>query len=171
MKINSNKIKSLVLLSLVGSNLAKEEKTDNQTELTLNSLPQITTNFTKRGNETDPTLVFAGMSIFFEQGLRPGYNQTSCMNGFPLVPTGSNEDCVLGSGPAFLTSARCCRDNTDCGTWKVFLMTGNNSLIGTVSETSFQTPTGTDYAFVDASVSGNRLIPYVMGEHDLIPII
>jgi len=63
MKINSNKIKSLFLLSLVGSNLAKEEKTDNQSELTLNSLPQITTNFTKRGNETDPTLVFGGYPI------------------------------------------------------------------------------------------------------------
>ena len=63
MKINSNKIKSLFLLSLVGSNLAKEEKMDNQSELTLNSLPQITTNFTKRGNETDPTLVFGGYPI------------------------------------------------------------------------------------------------------------
>jgi len=63
MKINSNKIKSLFLLSLVGSNLAKEEKTDNQSELTLNSLPQITTNFTKRENETDPTLVFGGYPI------------------------------------------------------------------------------------------------------------
>ena len=63
MKINSNKLKSLFLLSLVGSNLAKEEKTDNQSELTLNSLPQIGTNFTKRGNETDPTLVFGGYPI------------------------------------------------------------------------------------------------------------
>jgi len=47
----------------VGSNLAKEESSKNQSELTLNSLPQITTNFTKRGNETDPTLVFGGYPI------------------------------------------------------------------------------------------------------------
>jgi len=63
MKINSNKLKSIFLLSLVGSNLAKEESSKNQSELTLNSLPQITTNFTKRGNETDPTLVFGGYPI------------------------------------------------------------------------------------------------------------
>lgn len=46
MKINNKQIKSLVLLSLVGSGLGKEESSNNQSELTLNSLPQIGTNFT-----------------------------------------------------------------------------------------------------------------------------
>jgi hypothetical protein len=111
MRINSNKLKSLILLSLVGSNLAKEEKTDNQSELTLNSLPQIGTNFTKRENETDPTYLFAGMPIYLGSF---GGNYQICLNGFPVVLSGSK--CLL-NGPGFLTSVQCCKeDRTDCVT-------------------------------------------------------
>ena len=53
MKINSKTIKSLFLLSLVGSASAKEEKSTNQTEIAysnvigLNLLPQMGANLTR----------------------------------------------------------------------------------------------------------------------------
>jgi len=79
MKINSNKLKSLILLSLVGSASTNEQKPTNQSELTLNSLPQMGANFTKRENETDPTFVFGGYPLFI------GGGGPSCSAGFAIV--------------------------------------------------------------------------------------
>jgi hypothetical protein len=97
MKINNKQIKSLFLMSLLGSGLGKEEKSTNQTEvahpngINLNSLPQMASNLTVGKNESDPTLIFAGMPIFFKSSLSGVQLQGT--SGFPVVPIGSNEDC------------------------------------------------------------------------------
>jgi hypothetical protein len=63
MKIN-HKIKSLFLLSLVGSTSAKEENSKNQSEINLNSLPQLSANLTEgEGNSSQALLFFAGYPI------------------------------------------------------------------------------------------------------------
>ena len=172
MKINSNKIKSLFLLSLVGSNLAKEEKTDNQSELTLNSLPQITTNFTKRENETDPTLVFGGYPISIGDWKTP-----SCSFGFAVVSldVSASSHCTWGFLSGFITSDNCCY-SSDCDFKDVFLNSEDKTKVGHVLRTSFdyiKEPAFRyrDYAFV-ANSNLTKLIPYVAGEKgDLIPII
>ena len=67
MKINSNKIKSLILLSLVGSASTNEQKPTNQSELTLNSLPQIGANFTKREDDKNSILSGSKLSVKTEK--------------------------------------------------------------------------------------------------------
>src|SRR6185295_19882346 len=63
MKINNNKIKSLFLLSLVGSGLGNQES-QSQSEIPhLNSLPRMATNLTERQSNSNQTLVFAGYPI------------------------------------------------------------------------------------------------------------
>jgi hypothetical protein len=64
MKINNHKVKSLTLLSLIGSTSAKK---GNQSEINLNSLPQMGTNLTsakitKRDNPLQKVLM-AGSPI------------------------------------------------------------------------------------------------------------
>lgn len=85
------KLKSLFLLSLVGSGLGKDKKADNQTEINLNSLPQMGANFTKREDNSNQTLLFAGYPIIIE-------SQKNCTTAF----MGSMQGVDV-----FITSARC----------------------------------------------------------------
>ena len=189
MKINSNKLKSLILLSLVGSASTNEEKSTNQTELTLNSLPQITTNFTKRGNETDPTFVFAGYPLFL------GHGGASCSGSFAIVwpDEKAARGCSWGELSGFITSANCCNrgyggeDNccssNDCGGSKdVFLNSEDKIKLGYVQRTSWDyirkgigdNDASFDFVFVANSnpeKDNIKFIPYVVGENnDLVPI-
>jgi hypothetical protein len=124
MKINSNKLKSIFLLSLVGSNLAKEEEVSNQSELTLNSLPQIGTNFTKRQDNPDPILVFGGypMSVGVNTKQQDGTIKIIkgyCTAGFSLINTNSSvcKDCFTNDYGGFITSGFCFPSgSTDLGT-------------------------------------------------------
>lgn len=69
MKLNSNKIKSLFLLSLLNSASGKSKKATNQSKIAspsgkkLNSLPKLATNLTEGENSDNQTMVFAGMPI------------------------------------------------------------------------------------------------------------
>jgi len=165
MKINSNKLKSIFLLSLVGSNLAKEESSKNQSELTLNSLPQIGANFTKRENETDPTLIFGGYPIAFE-------NQKNCFASFALIEAKYNDDCEWGRGNVFLTSSRCCTTERFCDRFTVFSAGNSSKRVGQISDLALTFGRGVfliDFAVVIPD-NGLKLIPYVMGPEDLYPI-
>jgi len=184
MKINSNKIKSLVLLSLVGSNLAKEEKTDNQSELTLNSLPQIGANLTKRQDNSDPILIFGGYPISItEQGGGCGNDicLDDCTAGFAIVFPDENasSSCSLGGGGStgFITSVNCCPSQEnweDCSSDPVWLNSKEHKNgIGYVVVTSltYSYPIELDFAVVYSVPALVKFLPYVVGENnDLIPI-
>src|SRR6185312_2628844 len=199
MKINNNKIKSLFLLSLVGSGLAKEEKSNNQSEITsneinLNSLPQMGVNLTAGGNETEPTLVFAGMPIFFRGNSATNLNidQRRCVSSFTLVLPEVGDCQWQGfngnlKNNGFLTSARCCQSG-NCGANFAFLLLADNPQqdhgsnaeaisrqnVGRVVESTFfykDVPPMTDRTFVLVYDEGLKLIPYVAGKKDLLPII
>jgi len=186
MKINNKQIKSLFLLSLLGSSLGQEEKSTNQTEiahsngLSFNSLPEMGTNFTKRGNETDPIRVFAGMPMFLRGNSASNQNidQRRCVSSFALVlPEAGNcqwqgfKDSLNNSG--FITSARCCQSG-NCGANFVLLLENNsqNNIGQVAGSTFFYTGSFTDQTFVLTHDEGLHLIPYVMGEEEvLLPII
>jgi hypothetical protein len=117
MKINNNKIKPLFLLSLVGSNLAKEEKTTNQSKIVypdgknLNSLPQLATNLTdtKITNESPyQNVLVAGYPILVSiNGLNGTLLSNKCTGSFVIVNTNSSE-CNNGNDyGGFLTSFFC----------------------------------------------------------------
>jgi len=190
--LNNNKIKSLFLLSLVGSGLGKEEKTNNQTEIAskeinLDFLPKIAANLTEQGNDADPTLVFAGMPILFRDE-KIG-DQGICVTSFAVVPTKENNRayCSWVDGIGFLTSALCCKISYGCGIGQtsaghgddVFLVADKPQLIGMVGDTVFavalNNPPFTDFGFVNTK-SDLQLSPYVVGESDdgsfqLYPVI
>jgi hypothetical protein len=115
MKINNNKIKSLFLLSLVGSGLTKEEKSNNQTGIadngvSLNSLPQLATNLTdtKIADESPERNVYAaGTPALFSVRSINGVVGNKCTGGFAVVNTNSSE-CGYGNDyGGFLTSFFC----------------------------------------------------------------
>src|SRR5689334_13398705 len=98
MKVNLNnkQIKFIFLLSLVGSSATNEQKPTNQSELTLNSLPQIATNLTERQDNPDPILFFAGypVSVGVDTKQQDGTLKTIkgyCTAGFSVVNTNSSE--------------------------------------------------------------------------------
>src|SRR6185436_5323905 len=107
MKINSNKLKSLILLSLVGSASTNEEKPTNQSELTLNSLPEIGTNLTKQGDDSDPTFVFGGYPVLMMDDLNRENIKNCTISFFTLYRNSS--DCDYGdSFPiGIITSSLC----------------------------------------------------------------
>jgi hypothetical protein len=171
MKINNNKIKSLILLSLLGSGSAKEENSTNQSEIAsnginLNSLPQMATNLTKREDNPDQILVYAGLPIFFKASAS-GEDQEQCVANFALVDTRENDECMWPGGEIFLTSAQCCKQGT-CGADHVFLVSDNSQQIGQVSETAFQGEAD-DYAVLMPNNQVN-LIPFVVGPKELYPV-
>jgi len=114
MKINSNKLKSLFLLSLLGSGTG-QQSTDNQTEVLVDSgtnhpvLPQLVTNFTyiKMAQEDDPKqdMYIAGTPILSTFKRKDGSLLPSkkCTSGFSIVKTGGCSDYNFG----FLTSIFC----------------------------------------------------------------
>jgi hypothetical protein len=162
-------------------------KEDNQTELTLNSLPQMATNLTKRGNETDPTLVFAGMPIFFN---KDGVDQGRCMSSFVVVPAEANKldpnTCIDFGDPrdfGFLSSSLCCKNGDSCGITEtnvngeisVLVGNGNNTQqIGFVGNTMMDNPSyfgGNDFAFLKPLYKYSRVTPYVVGDkQDFYPV-
>lgn len=168
MKVNSQKIKSLFLLSLLGSSLGKEEKSDNQTEISYpNSLPKLATNLTAEGNETEPILVYAGMPIFFNGSIAG--DQGRCMSSFPVVPIGPSDDCDWDNGAfGFLTSARCCKNNPTCAADEVYQAEDNPQWIGQVQDTALSEFVGhtlIDFAFVAVNMDEEtQLTPYVWGQ-------
>jgi hypothetical protein len=184
MKINNNKIKSLIFLSLVGSASTNEEKPTNQSALNLNSLPQIATNLTKREDNPDPTYLFAGMPIFIN---KDGVDQGRCMSSFAVVPT---EECRQfdnpnPSAPGFLSSGLCCKNEEGCGVFtatdagSVFLVgNGNNTQeIGWVASTIIDDKYlgNTDFAFLLSYYADNYpitriIVPYVVGDKELYPV-
>ena len=108
MKVNSNKIKSLILLSLVGSSTTNEQKSTNQSKLTLNSLPQIGTNFTSSKitqRDSGQNVYVAGVPVLFTFKRNDGSLLPSkkCTSGFSVVKTGGCSDYNFG----FLTSTFC----------------------------------------------------------------
>jgi hypothetical protein len=180
MKINNNKIKSLFLLSLVGSGLAKEESSKNQTAiLNDNQIPQMAADLTERQNNPDKTLFFGGMPIAFG-------DQLGCGSGFVVVPNEENNpsSCMWGNSVGFLTSAQCCnccetygacRTRPICGSGAdgaVSLVSDDpNKVIGSVLESACQLDIQTiDFAFVSLSASDITPIPYVMGNNNSYPV-
>jgi len=110
MKINSKTIKSLFLLSLVGSASAKEENSKNQSEINLNLLPQMMLNLTEEGN-TDKgpvqNLLAAGSSILVGINGPNGTVWNKCTGSFVIINTNSSE-CKDGNDyGGFLTSFFC----------------------------------------------------------------
>lgn len=110
MKINSKTIKSLFLLSLVGSASAKEENSKNQSEINLNLLPQMMLNLTEEGN-TDKgpvqNLLAAGSPILVGINGPNGTVWNKCTGSFVIINTNSSE-CKDGNDyGGFLTSFFC----------------------------------------------------------------
>jgi len=188
MKINNNKIKSLFLLSLAGSVLAKEEKANNQTEITysdgvrLNSLPQLATNLTKREDNSDPTLVFGGYPINFVTSVTQ--DRYNCSFGFAVTYSEANDpsSCLLlDANPGLITSAFCCAYG-DCASDenKVFTVSDNPVALGDVVVTSLcclethpdAVISAPDFALAGVDETTNvKLIPYVIGyNNSLYPI-
>jgi hypothetical protein len=180
--INNRKIKSLVLLSLVGSGLGKEENSKNQTQINLNSLPQLATNLTKREDSPDQTLFYAGYPIDF--GPPVDYWKATCSSGFAIVPSDVNDPgiCAWGSSVGLITSATCCTD-ANCESKEVVSVSNDKSIkVGHVQKTLYNyiqgNPnssnffTGTDFAVLEVSESENniKLAPYVVGAKDFIPV-
>ena len=185
MKINNNKLKSLILLSLVGSASTNEEKPTSQSELTLNSLPQMGVNFTKRGNETDPIFyVFAGYPIFIEDD--SGANLGNCTLGFAVNIVSNNNDMggwCKGTGDAFITSVRCCQKHPHCFGYNVFLTNYEKKInTGIVHYSTYTDTSGwqrINFDFFEILMprfeedrKKIKFIPYVAGkENNMYPVI
>src|SRR6185312_6063011 len=117
MKINSNKIKSLIFLSLVGSGLGKDEKSNNQSGiLNDNQFPEIVANLTnsRRVQEGSVQYVYiAGAPIMtsFKSNDGSPLPSKKCTGGFAIIKTGEIGKCEYNFG--FLTSVLCAFADTD----------------------------------------------------------
>jgi hypothetical protein len=178
-KINNNKIKSLILLSLVGLGLAKEENSNNQTEISYPSA-----NLTESGN--DKTLVFGGMPIFLRDPTAG--DQLKCGSGFVVITSGDNDrdKCNWGGGAGFLTSARCCKqlqdpDKRGCQYNDVFINPNSGDSperTGMVEDNILITDKRRGIDFIDFDFVSTlpvvlpniSPIPYVTGDNDLYPV-
>jgi len=167
MKINNKQIKSLFLLSLVGSNLAKEESSNNQTEIAhsneinLNSLPQLGVNLTDAKitdeNSSEQIDFFAGYPISIE-------NQRNCTTSYALIIS----DCQDAGKNGFITSSRCC---VNCN--GVDNISGQDgSLLGSSLYSSivplpprYPSDLPLDYLYINANLPGInvKFLPYVAG--------
>lgn len=190
MKINNQKVKSLALLSLIGSGLGKKEKstskskTSSPSAISLDSLPKLAANLTAGGNETEPTVLFAGMPIFFRDPVAG--DQLECGSGFAVVKSGSEECEYTGNNDYFglLTSTRCCKKGGCAGTTgmnegnDVFLfsnITNSQKKIGTVVDTTFASFNGAifpDFALLGVNELDITLTPYVIGDkEEIYPVV
>ncbi|CAI2192939.1 12679_t:CDS:1 [Funneliformis geosporum] len=164
MKINNNKIKSLFLLSLVGSGLAKEENAKNQTEIlsdgiNLNSLPQMATNLTKRENDPDKTLIFAGYPISLGVGTVGGNFNRYCTASFIIENSDSHQAVI---------STFCMPDEHCAGTmnkyvvsWDGLINLGSAPLYFTIGDNSLH-----DYTTIEYNLDNVEPIPYVVGDNN-----
>jgi hypothetical protein len=108
MKINNHKVKSLTLLSLIGSTSAKK---GNQSEINLNSLPQMGTNLTSakitKRDEVYQKVYVAGTPALF--GINTTKNEVfrnKCTGGFAIVK--NNDTCLPDNDyGGFVTSVFC----------------------------------------------------------------
>lgn len=178
MKINNNKIKSLFLLSLVGSGLGKEEKANNQTEiLNANQFPTVATNFTDakitdKGSEQN--VLVAGASALFGANTTNGIVRNKCTGGFVVVNANSNT-CSSGNDyGGFLTSIFCFP--SEPGSVGLSLVTSwdGSVLLGEVSY-GYSSRVGIDYNYV-SSPTNLQLLPFVPkttaeGTTNLLPVI
>ena len=196
MKINNNKIKSLFLLSLVGSSLAKEEKPDNQTEIThsneisFNSLPEMGTNFThgkvtKRDNPKQNVLM-AGSRIAIAEKWTDETTWINCTGSFVIVNSNTTDDgCNYGNDyGGFLTTLFCHPPLTDVAPQPpVTNWDGSVSLGNIFYETTF---TGDvpypdwkaigEFLYISANLANVKLLPFVpkttdKGTTDFLPVI
>ncbi|CAI2197967.1 129_t:CDS:2, partial [Funneliformis geosporum] len=156
-----------------GSGLAKEENSKNQTEIfsdgiNLNSLPQMATNLTKREDNPEPTLVFAGYPISLsvplqdDKGVNRIYTKQSTA-GFMIVneDKSSSSYCTAGRNDGFVSSVSCLPYEYGFRTIIEFYDT---------TDPFYDTA---DFAYIaDTKVDGSepipeiKLIPYVVGESD-----
>jgi hypothetical protein len=170
MKINNNKIKSLFLLSLVGSGAGKDKNLTNQSEIAypnginLNSLPKLVSNLTdkKFTDEDDPNQFdfLAGYPISIE-------NQKNCTASYAFVVS----DCQDAGKNGFITSSRCC---VNCN-GEDDISDQNGDLLGSSLYSSFvpyssinhSSPSDfpLDYLYVNTNLSDIdiKLTPYVLG--------
>jgi hypothetical protein len=165
MKINNKKIKSLILLSLVGSGLGKE---NNHTEIAhpkginLNLLPQIAVNLTKREDNPDELLIFAGYPIVLMDD-RNRENTKNCTLGFAVLYNDS-PDCDFGDSfpSGFLTSSLCSPIADSENNIVRTLNWDKSEHLGDIIYATFgNSITDTDYAFTSI-FNQNRLIPYTV---------
>ena len=193
MKINNKQIKSLFLMSLVGSGVGQEENSNNQTEITypnetnLNSLPKLATNLTAGENDSDPTLIFAGYPISF--GTYPvttgGPHYTAqCTAGFMVVNTHSNSTpCYAGNdNDGFLTSTFCFPSITDFGNFPISPQVyswDRSTLLGLFADQDIllnDDKVKFDYVYVSNRETAGvvpevQLAPYAVGkDRDLYPV-
>jgi hypothetical protein len=159
MKIN-NKIKSLFSLSLVGSSLGKE---NNQTGINLNNnqFPEMAVNLTKRQNNPDPTLIFAGYPILVTEDHG---GKKSCTASFAVLYTDS-PDCEFGDdNGGFITSSLCSPVTDSLGNR---VSTRDGSMLGDMVYMTFGRVStlnnNFDYAYVSIYVDKNKLTPYTTG--------
>lgn len=160
MEINNNKIKSLFLLSLVGSGSATET---NQTGINLNNnqFPEMAVNLTKREDNPDPTLIFAGYPVLVteDHGGKKG-----CTASFAVSYTNS-PDCEFGDDDGgFITSSLCSPVTDSLGNR---VSTRDGSMLGDMVYMTFGRVSilnnNFDYAYVSIYVDKNKLNPYTTG--------
>ena len=181
MKINNQKVKSLVLLSLIGSTSAKK---GNQSEITLNSLPQMETNLTKRGNDSSQTLIYAGMPISlmsYSLDKPVDENAGNCTLGFAINGVALSDWCSA-VGNSFITSARCCQKHNHCFSFTVLSPNEKEINVGKVQQSTYIDTSGWkrinfDYLrmslpYLEEDRNKVRITPYVMGgDEDFYPVI
>jgi hypothetical protein len=106
MKINNQNVISLALLSLIGSTSAKK---GNQSEINLNSLPQMGTNLTSakitKRDEVYRKVYVAGNPALFGLNTDNGVVRNRCTGGFVIVK--NNDTCLHNDYGGFVTSVFC----------------------------------------------------------------
>jgi len=183
--LNNNKLKSLILLSLVSSASTNEGNPNNQTGIDLNNnqLPEVAANFTKRqaiAGDPNKTLVFAGYPVALSDNVN--INGVSkrfikyCTAGFMIVNNNSSncvKDIHFESGNdygGFLTSTFCWPTTPGIYSSDVYGWDGS-LLLGRLHYGSLGTDI-VDYGYISNNGTWNnlKLIPYVRGNKELYPV-